>query len=352
MADLVHTPELLRDLRNLVEASRRRAAAAVNSELVLLYWRMGQRIRVDLLHEERAAYGDQIVTTLSAQLVPEYGKGLSSRNLYRMLRFAELFPSEEIVTTLSAQLTWSHFVELLLVEDRLARDFYVEMCRLERWSVRTLRSRITGMLFERTALSKKPEALIRKELDALSKGDGITPALVFRDPYLLDFLGLRDTWSEQDLEAAILRQLEAFILELGTDFSFVARQKRIVVDGEDYFIDLLFYHRGLRRLIAVELKLGRFRAADKGQVELYLRWLDRHERRSGEEAPLGLILCASKGQQLVELLELEASGIHVAEYLTELPPRDLIERKLLDAIQVARESRSVRLLDGKEEEEG
>jgi predicted nuclease of restriction endonuclease-like (RecB) superfamily len=352
MVDLVHSPDLIQDLRSLVEASRLRVAAAVNSELVLLYWRMGRRIRGDLLHEERAAYGDQIVTTLSAQLVPDYGKGFGSRNLYRMLQFAELFPDEEIVTTLSAQLTWSHFVELLLVKDRLARDFYVEMCRLERWSVRTLRSRITGMLFERTTLSKKPEALIRKELDALSKGERITPALVFRDPYLLDFLGLKDTWSEQDLEAAILRELESFILELGTDFSFVARQKRIVLDGEDHFIDLLFYHRGLRRLIAVELKLGRFRAADKGQVELYLRWLDRHERRSGEEAPLGLILCASKGQQVVELLELEASGIHVAEYLTELPPRDLIERKLLDAIQGARDSQRGRLLDGGEEGEG
>jgi predicted nuclease of restriction endonuclease-like (RecB) superfamily len=351
MADLVPTPELIGELRELIEASRLRAASVVNSELVLLYWRVGRRLRVELLNEERAAYGEQIVTTLSARLVSDYGRGFGRRNLYRMIRFAELFSDEGIVTTLSAQLTWSHFVELLLVEDGLARDFYVEMCRLERWSVRTLRARIDGMLFERTALSKKPETLIREELDALRREDRLTPDLVFRDPYVLDFLGLKDTWSERDLEAAILRELESFILELGTDFCFVARQKRIVLDGEDHFLDLLFYHRGLRRLIAVELKLGRFRAADKGQVELYLRWLDRHERRAGEEAPLGLILCADKGQQLIELLELEASGIHVAEYLTELPPRELIERKLLDAIRVARESHGSRLIEaGKGEE--
>jgi len=345
MADLVPTSELIGELRHLIEASRFRVASAVNSELVLLYWRVGRRIRVELLNEERASYGDQIVTTLSARLVPDYGRGFGRRNLYRMMRFAEFFSDEGIVTTLSARLTWSHFVELLLVEDPLARDFYVEMCRLERWSVRTLRARIDGMLFERTALSKKPEALIREELDALRREDRLTPDLVFRDPYVLDFLGLKDTWSERDLEAAILRELEAFILELGSDFCFVARQKRIVIDGEDHFLDLLFYHRGLRRLIAVELKLGRFRAADKGQVELYLRWLDRHERRSGEEAPLGLILCADKGQQLIELLELEASGIHVAEYLTELPPRELIERKLLDAIRIARERPGARLME-------
>ncbi len=270
--------------------------------------------------------------------------------LYRMIRFAETFPDIERVSTLSTHLSWSHFAELLLIRDSLARDFYVEMCRIERWSVRALRSKVGGMLFERTALSKKPEALIRTELDALAETDRVSPDVVFRDPYLLDFLGLKDTFSERDLEAAILRELEAFILELGSDFTFVARQKRLVIGGEDYYLDLLFFHRGLRRLIAVELKLDRFKPADKGQVELYLRWLDRHERRDGEESPLGLILCSSKSEQVIELLELEASGIHVAEYLTELPPRELLERRLSAAIERAR-SRADALLLGAPEPE-
>ena len=328
---------LLGDLRTLIEGARGRAAVAVNQELVLLYWKVGRRIHTELLGEERAAYGEEIVSTLSRELTQRYGRGFSRPNLHRMVQFAATLPDEQIVSTLSAQLSWSHFAELLLVQDPLARDFYAEMCRIERWSVRTLRKKIGGMLFQRTALSKKPDDLIRQELDALRDEDRMTPALVFRDPYLLDFLELRDTYSERDLETSILRELESFILELGTDFSFVARQKRLVVDGEDFYIDLLFYHRSLRRLIAIELKLDRFKAADKGQVELYLRWLDKHERREGEGSPLGLILCAGKRQQMIELLELETSGIHVAEYLTALPPRALLEARLQTAIQRARQ---------------
>ncbi len=350
MTTLPTPANLLGDLRDIIDATRGRVAATVNRELVLMYWRIGQRIHTELLDEGRAEYGQQIVTTLSAQLVPDYGRGFSGRNLYRMIKLAEAIPDEQIVTTLSARLSWSHFVELLMVKDPLARDFYIEMCRIERWSVRTLRAKIGGMLFERTALSRKPEKLIRKELDALREQDRFTPGLVFRDPYILDFLGLEDTYSERDLEQAILRELEAFILELGTDFSFVARQKRLIIDGEDYYLDLLFFHRGLRRLIAVELKLRRFEAADKGQVELYLRWLNQHERRPGEEAPLGLILCAGKGQQLVELLQVEASGIHVAEYLTELPARELLERKLLEAIRTAQARHRPPLIEAMGEE--
>ncbi len=217
------------------------------------------------------------------------------------------------------------------------------MCRLERWSVRTLRAKIGHMLYERTAIAKKSEEVIRKELQGLRDEDRLTPDLVFRDPYVLDFLKLHDSFNEADMEQAILRELEAFLLELGNDFSFVAREKRITVDDEDYYLDLLFYHRGLRRLVAVELKLEKFRAADKGQMELYLRWLDRHDRRPGEEAPIGLILCAGKSAEHVELLELESSGVRVAEYLTELPPRPLLERKLHDMIALARRRLSARL---------
>ncbi len=324
------------ELCRLIDGARQQVATTVNRELVLLYWRVGRRIHTQVLDEGRAEYGQEIVATLSPQLVAAYGQGFTRSNLYRMVRFARMFDDEQIVVTLSRQLSWSHFVALLPIEDGLARTFYAELCRVERWSVRTLRDKISGMLYERTALSRKPAALIEQELAALRTQDSVTPALVFRDPYLLDFLGLRDTFSEQDLEAAILRELEAFILELGTDFSFLARQKRIVIDGEDFFIDLLFYHRGLRRLVAIELKLGAFRPADKAQVELYLRWLDKHDRREGEGSPLGLILCAGKRQEMVELLELEASGIHVAEYLTALPPRDLLQRRLHEAMERAR----------------
>ena len=211
------------------------------------------------------------------------------------------------------------------------------MCRIERWSTRTLQDKIQGMLYERTAISRKPDHLARKELAVLRDEDRVSPDLVFRDPYLLDFLGLRDTYSEKDLETAILRDLERFLLELGSDFSFVARQKRITVDNEDYYLDLLFFHRRLRRLLAVELKLGRFRAADKGQMELHLRWLEKHECQPGEESPLGLILCAGKSDEHVELLQLKKSGIRVAEYLTELPPREVLERRLREALRAARE---------------
>jgi predicted nuclease of restriction endonuclease-like (RecB) superfamily len=225
---------------------------------------------------------------------------------------------------------------LIYLDDPLKRDFYAEMGRVEHWSTRTLREKINGMLFERTALSKKPETLARQELAALRGEDRLTPDLVFRDPYFLDFLGLKDTYGERDLEAAILRELESFILELGAGFAFVARQKRITVDGEDYYLDLLFYHRALRRLVAIDLKLGRFQAADKGQMELYLRWLDRYERQAGEDSPLGLILCAGKSDEHVELLRLDETGIRVSAYLTELPPRKLLEKKLHEAIRAAR----------------
>ena len=329
--------KLLGDIRALIESARRQVDRAVNSGMVMLYWNVGRRIRQDILKEKRAEYGAQILPTLSAKLVPEYGQGFSSRNLSRMIRFAEVFPDPHIVSTLSRQLGWSRFVEIIPLDDPLQRDFYAEMCRLERWSVRALRKKIADMIFERTALSRKPAELAAIELKELREQDKLTPDLVFRDPIMLDFLGLKDAYSEKDLESAILRELESFLIELGGDFAFVARQKRITIDQEDYYIDLLFYHRGMRRLVVIELKLDKFRAADKGQLELYMRWLDKHERRLGEESPLGLILCARKSPEHVELLELEKSGIRVAQYMTELPARGLLESKLHQAIRLARE---------------
>lgn len=243
-------------------------------------------------------------------------------------------------------MSWTHFKQISYLDDPLKRDFYAEMCRIERWSTRTLDKKIQGMLFERTALSKKPDQLIRHELNQLRAEDKLTPDLVFRDPYFLDFLGLKDRYIERDVEDGIMRELENFILELGVGFSFVARQKRIQIDSDDYYLDLLFYHRSLRRLVAIDLKLGDFQPGDKGQMELYLRWLAKYEQQPGEESPIGLILCANKKSEQIELLELEKSGIRVASYWTKILPKKLLQQKLREAIQHAQErlGKSQRLL--------
>ena len=266
----------------------------------------------------------------------EFGKGFSYSALTRMTRFAEQFPDERILATLLQELTWSHFTLLLPLKDPLAREFYAEMCRAERWSVRTLRQKIGGMLFERTALSKNSSEVVRQELATLRDGQ-MTPDMVFRDPYLLDFLGLSGAYSEKDLEAAILREMESFLLEMGNGFCFVERQKRMSVGKDDFYLDLLFYHRHLRRLVAIELKLESFQPSHKGQMELYLRWLDKHERAAGEEPPIGLILCASADAEQVELLQLDEASIRVAEYLVELPPVAVLRERLHRAIEHARE---------------
>jgi predicted nuclease of restriction endonuclease-like (RecB) superfamily len=331
-----HDPPLVADVRALIVSARRAVATTANASLTMLHWQIGTRIRRDVLDHKRADYGKEILPTLSGKLTSEFGRGFSSTSLAAMVQFAELFPDEKIVATLSQHLGWSHFKEILPLGKPHQRDFYAEMCRLERWSVRSLRRQIDGMLYERTALSKKPAKLIERELTALRTDDKVTPDLVFKDPYVLDFLGLRDTYSEKDLETAILRDIERFLLELGAGFAFVERQKRIVIDGEDFHLDLLLFHRRLRRLVLVELKLRAFKAADFGQTTLYLRWLDRHERQPGEEAPIGLILCAGKADERIELLQLESSGIRVAQYLTELPPKEILERRFHEAIVAAR----------------
>ncbi len=327
---------LIADLRSMITQTREGVAQVANQSLTLLYWRIGKRIHTEVLGKERAEYGKMIVSALSAQLRAEFGHGFTKRNLFNMIRFAEVFPDPQIVHALSAQLGWTHFRTLIPIKDELQRNFYAEMCRVERWSTRTLVKKIDSMLYERTAISKKPKEVARAELAELRDEDKLTPDLVFRDPYLLDFLGLRDRYLEKDLEDAILRELETFLLELGQSFTFQARQFRIPIDSDDFYLDLLFYHRGLRRLIAIDLKLGDFQAEYKGQMELYLRWLAKHEQQPGEKPPLGLILCAGKKKEQIELLELNQSGIHVAEYLTALPPRELLQQKLHTAIEISR----------------
>jgi predicted nuclease of restriction endonuclease-like (RecB) superfamily len=343
---------LLSELRSLIEQARQHVAQTANSTLTLLYWKVGQRIGREILRGQRAEYGEQIVSTLSTQLVLEYGRGFGLRSLRRMVQFSEAFPDEQIVATLSQELSWSHFVEILPLKKPLEREYYAEMCRIERWSVHTLRERIGSQLYLRTALSKQPETVVDAELQKLRSGGQMTPDLVFRDPYMLDFLGLPEGYSERDLEAAILRDMERFLLELGAGFSFVARQKRVSVGADDFYLDLLFYHRHLRRLVAVELKLEKFQPAHKGQMELYLRWLDKHDRAEGEESPIGLILCAEADAEQVELLDLGSANIRVAEYLDKIPDMKLMREQLHRSVLRAREQAAAGALPHVTQENG
>ena len=321
-----------------ISQSRSNVAYTVNTELIHLYWNIGRIIKTDIMQSDRAEYGAKLIDGLSAELVREYGRGYSPRNLANMVKFYEVCPDENILHAVSAKLTWTHLRRLIYIDDPLKREFYIAMSANERWSVRVMNERINSMLYERTQISRLPEETIHNELTALAQEDKLSENLFFRDPYVLDFLGLQDTYSERDLENAILHELEKFLLEMGRDFAFLGRQVRITVGNRDYYIDLLFYHRKLNRLVAIELKLGEFLPEHKGQVELYLRYLEAHEMAAGEESPIGIILCAEKDQETVSLLELDKSGIHVAQYLTQLPPKEVLEENLRRAIVRARET--------------
>lgn len=336
---------LYNDIVQLIQQGKRRVATEVNSTVVLLYWSIGKRINDEILLNQRADYGDQVIESISRQLSVEFGKGYSRSSLFRMLRFVRLYPDHQIVATVSRQLSWSHIIIICQMEEELKRDFYLQMACIEQWGVRTLRKKIDSMLFERTAISNKPEEVIKHELKKLAETQQLTPDLVFRDPCFLDFIGLDTKYSESDLESAILDNIAEFIQEIGHDFCFVARQKRMSTKEKDRYLDLLFYHRGLCRLVAIELKLGRFEPEHKGQMEWYLRWLDKNERRPNEEKPIGIILCAKKDEEDVEYLELDQSGIHVSQYLTELPPKELMEEKLHKAYKLAQQNHEKKLID-------
>ena len=325
---------LFEQIKNLIEQTKNNVAIAVNSSLTMMYWHIGKLINDEILQNKRAEYGKEIVATVSQQLIKQYGKGYSYSALTRMMKFAKNI-DEKNIATLSQQLSWSHFKELIVLEDTLKIEFYTQMSIAQNWGVRTLRERIDSMLYERTALSKQPDELIKYELDNL-KQEEFSKNMILKDPYFLDFLDINDRYLEKDLEDAILRSIEKFIFELGVGFSFIERQKRIIIDGEDFKIDLLFYNRKLKRLVAIDLKIGRFKAEYKGQMELYLKWLSKYEKEEGENEPLGIILCADKKEEQIELLELEKSGIHVAQYLTVLPPKEILEAKLHQAIESAK----------------
>ena len=328
--------KLYNDVSRMIDEAKKRVAIHVNTELVLLNWNIGDRIKKEVLENKKPEYGKKVIKELSKKLIANYGRGYSYSNLYRMLQLNEYFSDYKIFATLSQKLSWSHFVEIVKMDTDIKRRFYATMSSNENWSVRTLKERIDSALFERTAISQRPEQTILNDLQLLNNENIMTTDLFFRDPYILDFLELKDTYSEKDLENAIVNELERFILEMGNDFAFLARQKRIIIDGRDYYIDLLFFHRKLKRLVVIELKLEEFKPEHKGQVELYLKWLDKYEKSDGEETPVAIILCASKSNAIAELLELDKSGIHVAQFLTNYVQKDLLEEKFLSSIKNAK----------------
>ena len=323
------------EIREMIAAARQRVAVSVNAELTMLYWNVGRRINEAVLGNKRAAYGKQLIDELAARLSVEFGAGWNVKTLRHCLRAAETFTEDEIVSAVRRQLSWTHLKTLIYIDEPLKRSFYVEMCALEHWSTRTLSNRIGAMMYERTAIAKKPEVVVRKDLAALREEKRMSPELAFRDPYFLDFLGLHGEYSEKDLERAMVSDMKNLLLELGGDMAFMAEQKRISVDNEDYYIDLLFYHRRMKRLIAIDLKIDNFKAEYEGQMHLYLRWLEQNEMMKGEKKPIGLILCAGKNEEHVRLLELDRRNIRVASYMTELPPQEVLESKFREAIELA-----------------
>ncbi len=328
---------LTEDVVALIYNAKQRSAVAVNSEISLLYWHIGYRIRQEVLGGERADYGKQVIVGLARSLTQKFGRGWSKAQLSYCVKFAEVFPDIEIVHALREQLSWTHIKTLIYVDEPIKRDFYTTMAIQERWSTRTLDERIGALLFERTVISKKPDDTIVAELTQLRASGQYNKDFLLKDPYVLDFLELNDRYLEKDLEDAILRDIEQFLLELGVGFSFVARQKRIQIDNDDFYLDLLFYNRKLKRLVVIDLKLEKFKHSHKSQMELYLNWLKKYETEEGEKPPLGIILCSSKKQEQIELLEMEGGDIHVAEYLTQLINVERLEQRLQQSISSAKQ---------------
>ncbi len=318
--------QLLTELIKIIETGQKQLAIYVNSGVVLMFWNFGTKVNKFILKNQRAEYGKQIIVTLSRQLQDKYGNNFEEKNLRRMLQFATEFQDFENVVTLSRHLSWSHFLAIIPLKTPEMQQFYANKSASQSWGVRELRKQIKNKAFERTQIANNQ--LLPEKSDIRD---------IFKDPYFLNSLGLKDGYLEKDLENAILKDIEEFILEIGKGFAFIERQKRMIIDGEDFYLDLLFYHRTLKRLVAIELKIDKFHASYKGQMELYLKWLNRYERQEGENEPIGLILCAETSREQVELLEMHKDGIIVAEYWTELPPRDKLEEKLQTALQEAKE---------------
>ena len=336
-SELQHISTRITDgVGSIIEQSKRTIAVYLNSEVSMTYWKIGKYIagELDAIGEDK--YGAKIVSTVSRLLTERFGTGYQRANIFRMLRVAREFPDEEIVSTLSRQLTWSHFVELSVISDPTKRLFYQQMSILYHWSVRQLRDQEDKMVYERSLIAAKPEDEQVKVLTTVADGD-ITPDVILKSSYVVDFLGLKREFSEEELEDAVVEQLEKFIMELGQDFAFLERQTKIPVDSIDYKLDLLFYHRRLHRLLAIDLKLGKFRPEYKGQMELYLKYLKKYEMQPGEEDPIGLLLCSEGNTEHIELLMLDEQNIKVAQYLTVLPEKQWFIDKMNRSIAIARE---------------
>lgn len=329
--------DLFSDLCGIIDKARLHVATYANVEVCMMNWSVGRRIKEDILFNQRAEYGKQIYKELSAILTKRYGIGWGVEKLKHCVRSAYIFSEDEIMYAARTQLTWTHLRSLMAIDDPLERQFYMEMCRLEHWDTRTLDNKIDSQLYQRTALSRRSEEVVRQELAEVREGT-LNPDMVFRSTYFLDMLGLPDVFSEKELEDSIISNLLQFIKELGSDFTFVDRQKRITVDSEDYYLDLLFFHRGLRRLVAIDLKLGKFKPAYEGQMRLYLRYLNANDRKEWEDEPIGLILCSEGNTEHIQYLMMdEQSDIRVAQYYTQLPDKEVLADRLQRAIAIARE---------------
>jgi predicted nuclease of restriction endonuclease-like (RecB) superfamily len=339
--------EILADVASLLEEARRTSARTVNAIITAAYWAIGRRIvEEEQGSRNRAGYGEELIARLSRDLTGRFGRGFGKRNLFQIRAFylayaeivqtasAQLAPSldDQKVQTLSAisrpaisglavrfPLTWSHYVELIAIERPEARRFYEDEALRGGWSVRQLARQIDSQFYERTALSKSKVAMLKKGQVA-KPGDAITPDEEVKDPLVLEFLGLKDEYSESDLEEALIRHLEHFLLELGNDFAFIGRQRRLRIDDQWYRVDLLFFHRRLRCLVIIDLKLGKFTHADAGQMHLYLNYALEKWTQPGENPPVGIILCAAKGESLVRYAtDNLPNKVLVRKYLTVLP---------------------------------
>lgn len=328
--------KLMQGLSIIIEQSRNNIASYVNQELTMMYWHIGRFILQEINYQDKAEYGKKIVATLSQLLTERYGKGFGPTALFRMLKVARIYQDEQVMVAVSKQLTWSHLVELITIEHETKRLFYQQMAIQQHWSLRQLRKYEDGMLYERSLIASNPKDEQIAQMENLEPGE-LTPEMVLKSTYIVDFLGLHGFYSEKDLETAIIQQMEKFILELGQGFAFMERQKRISIDGIDYYIDLLFYHRNLNCLVAIDLKLGRFKPEYKGQMELYLKYLKRYEQRPYENSPIGLLLCSEGNREHVELMMLDDDNIHVAQYLTELPDKQWFIERLNRSIAIAAE---------------
>ncbi len=352
--------ELRQDIADVVAATRAAAARSVNAIMTASYWAIGRRIvEFEQGGAERATYGEALIRRLGADLSVRLGRGFGGRNLAQMRAFYLAWPIERIVQTLSAQsadasmvqtvsalsagqsvsslaaqngpglsaiarafaLPWSAYVRLLSVKTADARTFYETEALREGWSVRQLDRQIGSQLYERLALSRNKAALLRKAADAQLGGE-LTPEQAIRDPFVLEFLDFKDEYSESQLEAALIQRLTDFLLELGDDFAFVGRQRRLRIDDTWFRVDLVFFHRRLRCLVIIDLKAGKFSYADAGQMHLYLNYAREHWVKPGENPPVGLILCAQKGAAEARYaLDNLPNKILAAEYQTVLPMR-------------------------------